>query len=279
MPRQLEKDKISELGNFFEVDINGYVVNSAAISKVPSHWLVPINDIKKACIKYLGTRLSGLYIKGSVVQGRVIDGVSDLDVLGFVTEKMPGDFDWIDSVNKVVTDRSHFVSNIDLWLDTVQSFFSEISYQVMLKTQAVCIYGNDLSKEVKPFKPGKEIAINVYKIRGDIKRFRKYFEEKPNDLKLLKHKCRSIMKRIIRTGFELVIDKVKKYTRDLYPCFKEFCKYYPEHKHGMQRALELAINPATNTEMIINVLDDIGNWISKEAEIQFQLDEKYSPPS
>ena len=74
------------------------------------------------------------------------------------------------------------------------------------------------------------------------------------------------MKRILRTGFELVMGREQKYTRDLYPCYESFIKYYPQKKDDMYKTLELAINPIDDSKIIGYILKDWLFFMSKEIE-------------
>jgi len=49
--------------------------------------------------------------------------------------------------------------------------------------------------------------------------------------------CAWMMKRMVRTGFELVMAKEQCFTRDLYPCYEMFSKHYPEKSSDMLAAL------------------------------------------
>ena len=70
------------------------------------------------------------------------------------------------------------------------------------------------------------------------------------------------MKRILRAGYELVMEKEKGYTRDLYPCYAGFTKYFPEQGSEMRQVLQLALNPTENISTIKNILSTIGMYVA-----------------
>lgn len=72
------------------------------------------------------------------------------------------------------------------------------------------------------------------------------------------------MKRVVRTGFELVMARTHKYTRDLYPCYKEFSKYYPKRKNEMRKALQLCIVPTDNVKEISFLLNSLGKFLEQK---------------
>lgn len=83
--------------------------------------------------------------------------------------------------------------------------------------------------------------------------------------------CGWIMKIIVRTGLALVIEKENQYTRDLFPAYKIFFKYYSEKRSEMKQALKCAITPIENPNEIIDFLDGLGNWMVNESEKWLQI--------
>ncbi|MFP7479387.1 hypothetical protein [Terribacillus saccharophilus] len=78
--------------------------------------------------------------------------------------------------------------------------------------------------------------------------------------------CTWIMKIIIRAGLALIMEEEKQYTRDLYPAYEAFSRYYPEKKEKMLQALEYAINPTNQTKDISFYLNDMGKWMIEASE-------------
>jgi uncharacterized protein len=69
------------------------------------------------------------------------------------------------------------------------------------------------------------------------------------------------MKRVVRTGFELIMEQERAYTRDLYPCYLAVTRYFPAQAQQMHHALERAIEPSDNKEELAQFLDGFGAWI------------------
>jgi hypothetical protein len=67
------------------------------------------------------------------------------------------------------------------------------------------------------------------------------------------------------------MDKEKVFTRDLYPSYEIFSKYFPHQEPNMKRVLELAINPNGNSKEVIGLIDSFGAWVEKEIENKFAL--------
>ena len=76
-----------------------------------------------------------------------------------------------------------------------------------LKHLCVCLYGEDLGKNQLNSKPTKKVA---KAFNGDLGKLIKSCLQKPE-----KDKIHSIMRKIVRTGFSLVIEEEKSWTTDL----------------------------------------------------------------
>ena len=74
------------------------------------------------------------------------------------------------------------------------------------------------------------------------------------------------MKIIIRSGFELIIEKEKQFTADLYLCYLTFSKYFPNYKQEMKQALFWFLNPIIEAKELRLLLDHLGNFIIKESK-------------
>jgi hypothetical protein len=79
------------------------------------------------------------------------------------------------------------------------------------------------------------------------------------------------MKRLIRTGFELVMEQEQTYTRDLYPCYAAFSRHFPAQEPQMQHALERAIAPSDSKGALAQFLKLFGAWMIAAVNKTFSL--------
>ena len=77
--------------------------------------------------------------------------------------------------------------------------------------------------------------------------------------------CTWIMKRILRTGFELVLERERKYPFTIAACYTTFARYYPSKSHEMKRALEYATNPPADPLPVLAFLNRFGPWMIEQA--------------
>ncbi len=91
----------------------------------------------------------------------------------------------------------------------------------------------------------------------------------PSKMEGVKIGCRWICKRFLRAGMDLVLSRSKAFTRDLYYCYEEFAKFYPQQDAAMWQALEYAINPTGNVEELLPLVKELGDFLAQEADVVF----------
>ncbi len=261
--------EIQKIGGYLEIDKDGFIIKKASADKFQEKWKPVIKEIKNAYIEHFGDKLHSVYIRGSVAKGEAIDGIADLDSIAVVN--LPNeqiDIKWKEELNKQIIDKYPFIKNVEIVAGTLEHALSKNrGVHIILKTQAVCIYGNDISDSITKLKPGKESALHFRNLQDELQKTIDFFENGWGDtLEENLDKCSWIMKRVLRTGFELVMEREQKYTRDLYPCYEGFVKYYPEKKDEIYKTLELAVNPTDDSKIIIPLLKDWLIFMPKEIE-------------
>lgn len=80
--------------------------------------------------------------------------------------------------------------------------------------------------------------------------------------KITQEDCQGITKILIRSGFELVMEKEQKFTTDLYLCYQVFSQYFPEKEKEMREMLYL--NPIKDGFYLKKNAKEIGMWILKQ---------------
>ena len=265
-------NKIQKIGGYLEIDKDGFIIKKASAEKFQEKWKPVIEETKNAYIEHFGDKLHSVYIRGSVAKGEAIDGIADLDSIAVVNlPKEQIDIKWKEEFNKQIIAKYPFVKNIEIVAGTLDHALSKNrGVHIIIKTQAVCIYGDDLSDSIAKLKPGKESALHFRNLQDELQQTIDFFENGWGDnLEESLDKCSWIMKRILRTGFELVMERENKYTRDLYPCYESFSKYYPNKKDDMYKTLEFAINPTDDSKTIILLLKDWLIFMPEETEKSF----------
>ncbi len=263
---------IHPIGSVLPVDNAGNIVRVASKDKIVSPWKTAVGYLTDQYIKYLGDNLSAVYVRGSVAKGQAAEGVSDIDTIALV-HYMPNatELTWKSTVLKEFRQRYQFADGAEMEIlefDEVLQLNNESTqwYRFVIKTQSVCVWGADIIPKLPSYKLGDSLKVHSSQLEAEIQGL-------VSDLPMLspeatKKKCRWIMKRLVRTGYELVMEREQGYTRDLYPCWVGFSRHFTEESMAMRQALSLALNPTSDKQQICNILNTIGSVVARRARQQ-----------
>lgn len=261
--------KIKPIGSYLGLDESGYIINPASLEKVQERYLPVIEEVKQEYIKHFGANLHSIYLRGSVAKGEAIENVSDIDSFAIVSLKNAEiDTDWTSAFNQSLVASHPFITGVEIVVIPMGELEGCSGDKIMIKTQSICIYGESISDALPLMKPGKDIAQHVKGIEREIEKTKAWLEGSHAEEEI-KQKCIWIMKRVLRSGFELVMEDLQKYTRDIYCCYHGFSEVYPEKKEAMYQVLELAVEPTLDKSKILGVLDGIEKWLKKEIRKKF----------
>ncbi len=265
----MEKEQsitIKSVGDYLTVDQGGYIRNELSRDNMQDKWKPVIEDTINAYKNHFGEALVAVYIRGSVANGKAIDGVSDLDNIAIVNlEGSEINLEWRHDFIDAMKSKHPFIDDVEIVVMTLKEFETDHNARMFLKTQGLNVYGQDLTTKIPDFKLGAEMVAHSLGLERSITSVEEFLKQN-NEPELIKTRCKVIMKRIVRTGFEIVMERDQAYTRDLYLCWETFSKYYPEKSQEMYRALELAISPTENAHEIEIVINGIGRWLTKEVQ-------------
>ncbi|CCB89437.1 nucleotidyltransferase family protein [Simkania negevensis] len=216
-------------GRFWKLDQNGYLQNDAGVECISPEFNPLIEAVKNTCIDHLGSSLHSFYLTGSISRGTAISKVSDLDTFAVLKKDHDLDTSWLSHTGKTLQSQYPVVSDIQLeiwkWNDLMQTD-SLSEYQVILKLNSVCLWGDNLARSIPPIRPDYALALTeLQHLQSDIDEVLSKIEKEPNQVAFW---CKKIMKNLIRAGFYLLIPREKKFTRDLELSVATFLKYYPE---------------------------------------------------
>ncbi len=254
------KIEIRPTGSYFEVDENSYLKNPASLDKIQEKWKPLVDDVIEVYRNKFGENLHSVYIRGSVAKGEAVDRVSDLDSFAYVNlSKEEIEKGWQREGQVLLKEKYPFAEDIEI---TVMPVPEKASLMI---AQSVCVYGE--SMEVPPKKPGKDMLNHLYHFEERHANARKWLENISDDEKeQIMSKCTWLMKDILRTGFELTMERSGRYTRDLYLFYKDFSEYYPDKEPLMRHILDLTLNPTSDKQKVLEIRDEIIPWMAEEAK-------------
>ena len=71
-------------------------------------------------------------------------------------------------------------------------------------------------------------------------------------------------RRLVRTGFTLIMPRWGGWTSDLDRSAELFAHYYPERAALMRRAAAIARTPSADPAVLTTLIDDLGPWLAAE---------------
>jgi hypothetical protein len=234
--------------------------------KLQPHWRALLEEMTEVYRARYGRNLHSVYVRGTVAKGSAVDGISDLDTFALVHEgEEEFQEEWSAGPRQKLVEKYPFCTGIECIVLPLKSLKKTKPpktvnpWKRLIKTQSLCVYGEDLSPTIPPLKPGLEMVAHLFDLEKDL----------PNDEELAtfrKRDCIWLMKRIVRSGFELVMEEAQTFTRDLYPCYEIFARFYPEKEPEMRRALELALFPSEEPQEVKKVIGGLGLWLAEKGK-------------
>jgi len=251
----------------YSINKDGMVVNDAHIDRIQEQYRPIIEEINDYYKKELGDDLLSIYVRGSVSVGRAKPFISDIDSVAIVkTDISSKKQKEIYEYSKKLQEKYPFVTLVDMTVISQKILFEAKEFsnlKIYLKTQSVCLYGNDIVKEIKSVKPGRELALEMYgdlsEKLGDLERIFSYDTTEETYLgekRSIEFWCVWTMRTILRSGLALVMFKKPVYSQDLQTCAEVFSTEYPEQRRYMEKAIFWAMNPTANRMEIYNYLKE-----------------------
>ncbi len=264
-------NSIQKIGRLLSIDQEGYVVNECSWEVIQSPWRDLVMAIANLCQQHLGDRLHSLYLRGSVPRGQAIAKVSDIDAIAIIDGDITADLvDLTTSLESQLEKQYLFCSKVELDPVSLAKVQADVHWQMLLQTQGLCIYGEDLRSQFPKFKPDQTMISHAPQLKEDLAEvqqlLRSLVPTQSNYEAIVRQNCSWICKRIVRSGFELIMPTDHSFTRDLYPCYERFSHYFPAQSHLMYKALELAIHPSSNRNGLLMFLSHFGTWLGQQIE-------------
>ncbi|MFJ6208637.1 nucleotidyltransferase [Lysinibacillus sp. NPDC092081] len=269
---------IREIGSLCVTDRDGYIINHSDWNKINRIFLPVIYDVVNTYSTHLQDGLHSVYIRGSIPKGIGIEGVADLDTIAVTKQNLnKPQLNRLKEVEQELTQKHTCVDGIELSFYCVEDILNTSSFSIssfILKTHGICVFGEDLIPQLPRYKANEALANeHLIHLQGQIKNACEDLQDN-SDIEDIKDCCKWIMKIIVRAGLALVITKENIYTRDLYPAYKLFLEHFPEKEKDMKKALEYAITPIIDTNVLLSFLNEFGTWMVSEADKWLQF---YNP--
>ncbi len=258
--------ELRRIGSYLETDAEGFLITLADAARIGAAWRPAVDRLITGYRKHFGTGLHSVYVRGSLVKGQAVEGFSDLDSFAVLQTGVESSDtrDWARTLEADIVLAFPIVAGVETDTVPMQDILDRSNYYAFaLKTEAACVYGDDLAAKLEPYRITPEIAFQTRYFSHHLGLFRREYADEPEAEK--PEFVAWLMRRFLRLGMELVMIEEGRFTRDLYLCHESFAKHYPERAGEMYRALELAINPETGPE-VEGYIGEFGGWLEDEAK-------------
>lgn len=253
--------QILPIGGYFPKDNEGFLINPAKWELVPNSFQQFIRKLIEKIPAEEKSQIDSIYLRGSLPRGMDEKYISDIDLFALTSKKGMRwqSEEWAQQLILSIKKEEKVSLEVELTTTTYDEDLLA-NYPLLaaiIKTQAICIYGSDFSKKLPRFKPGKSLLLNYRWLINDLKNA----QSENATLSDQKH----ALKTLIRTGFEIVMEREKAYTPDLYWCVQSFGKWYPDLEDQMTRTLQIYLNSSPSKQDLKVILNDLGSFIVKES--------------
>lgn len=229
---------VQEIGGFHPMDADGFLLNDADASRIVFPWSHAAGAIRDALLEMEGEGLAAVFVRGSVAQGTAQFGVSDIDAVG-VTRGPPARTD-VGAVERALHGRFPFCSGVEIvrvQRDSVAPGSDSPRIRFSLAVSGAPVWGEDIRPLLPRYRPGREIAFHAPSLR---KRHEWFLANAGgNGIPA----SRWLAKSIVRAGFDLVVERERRWTPHVRLCWERFSEHHPEWRDRMRRMLDAVVNP------------------------------------
>ena len=248
---------------------DGTIAREGALDRVQAPF-VPVVEAARAGITatFGGPRLHSAYLYGSIPRGTALPGVSDLDLLVILRDD-PTDADRAAAraAEAALDDAFPQITGVGIVMSSTRLTLSELErYDGGFFVACLCtpLLGKDLAGQLPRYRPTPLLARET---NGDLAlvlpRWRSRAAEAVTgtDRRTL---SRAVARRLVRTGFTLIMPRWGGWTSDLGQSAELFARYYPERAGQMRLAAAIARTPSADPAVLAMLIDDLGPWLAAE---------------
>ncbi|KOV60275.1 nucleotidyltransferase [Streptomyces sp. NRRL WC-3618] len=258
------------------MDGQGLIAREGSLARVPHAFRPVVAAARDRTADIFGERLHSAYLYGSIPRGTARVGRSDLDLLivlreeptegdraaaGALDAALDGEFEQIDGSGTLLVSRAQVLSDLER---------HDLGW--FLACLCTPLLGADLAGHLPRYRPDSLLARET---NGDLAvclpRWQRLIAEAtapgapPGAVRV---RVRGISRRIVRTGFTLVMPRWDGWTSDLYEMAEAFAAYYPEWGPRMRQAAALGHEPTDDPAVLRSFLrshvEELGPWLVEE---------------
>jgi hypothetical protein len=244
---------------FYKMDQSGYLLNEADIKNIKRPWSNVMDDIKETLTKYIGPNLHSLYVRADFTLAKPIKKPEGFWLLIVVNKK--DDIEWLDEYKDYLMGKYPFIKNFLFEIRLYEQIMLNYGYKFYIKTESACIYGDNIANKVEKIRPDSKLFFKSVRFVDEMGIWYPMINKYRDTPQIIQKMSGVISTLMLKASFELCIDREKKYTNDLYTCYRVFSKYYPDKEHLMRRAYYYTFEPTSDPDELLDLLNNLGKWL------------------
>jgi uncharacterized protein len=252
----------------------GHIVREGSLDRIAPAFRAVTDETRRQLDQQFRRRLHSAYLYGSIPRGTAVPARSDLDVLITLrSDPSEVEFSRAGDLGRWLADRHPAISSAGLLILGAPQILSPAErHDLGFFVACLCtpLLGEDLAGLLPWYRPTRELARET---NGDLGRYlarvRDRWAAPGTDRPGL---LRTVARKVIRTGFTLVMPRWGGWTSDLDLSAEVFGGYYPERSVQMRRVVALArrdpaAGPGHQEALEAGralLLDELGPWLAAE---------------
>jgi uncharacterized protein len=257
------------------LDADGFIAREGSLARVPPVFAPVVEAARTAITDAFGPgltsgtgRLHSAYLYGSIPRGAAVPGVSDADLTVVLRdEPADGDRRVAAAIERALDDRFSQVNGVGILLTSVTTILSDLErHDLGWFVACLCtpLLGEDLASRLPRYRPTSLLARETNGDLGDVLPEWRARLADAGGASGLRRLSRYVSRRVIRTGFTLVMPWWGGWTSDLDVMASVFGQYYPARAEQMRTARAIARVPGTDVSALGTLIDDLGPWLAAE---------------
>ncbi|GAA3802261.1 nucleotidyltransferase domain-containing protein [Amycolatopsis tucumanensis] len=245
---------------------DGTIAREGSLERISAEF-APVVEALRVHVAGTFARLHSAYLYGSIPRGTAVPGVSDLDVLLALHDE-PTDADRADArrIEGALDREFPQINGVGIQLASARTLLSDAErHDGGFFVACLCtpLLGDDLAEHLPRYRPTSLLARET---NGDLGTLLPGWRERAQTARDHERRTlsRSVARRLVRTGFTLVMPRWGGWTSDLARSAELFGRYYPERLEQMRTAAQTAREPTADPAILAMLIDDLGPWLAAE---------------
>ncbi|MEV7320331.1 nucleotidyltransferase domain-containing protein [Streptomyces sp. NPDC093970] len=251
------------------LDALGFIAREGSHARVPLAFRPVVAAARDRLLDAFGTRLDSAYLNGSIPRGTARVGRSDLDLVVVLRSEPTGaDRDAARGLGEAVDKEFPQIDGVGTLLFSRARVLDERErHDIGWFVACLCtpLLGEDLAEFLPRYRPDSTLARET---NGDLAlhlpRWRRRIAAAGDGEEALRPLVRFMSRRLVRTGFTLVMPRWNGWTSDLREMAEAFAGYYPERSEQLRRAAVSGYDPVGDRAVLRSYVDDLGPWLADE---------------